>query len=158
MINILYLPVAVSIVVHINFSPLEMVIQVNGIDERDQREEILIDQKEKEIDGRETGATTAVIRIGTGTVGIGKVIGTEGRDERMILITEKAVRKTKVEDTLLEAHWWTKATVMRAAQVAHAQVAQQTELTSNHMATTKDIDNLLSLLKDSKPFPKPSFC
>lgn len=50
----------------------------------------------------------------------------------------------------MQAHWWTKSTATRAAQVAHAQVARPTDLTSNQKATTMDIDNLLSLLKDSK--------
>ena len=102
MISILYLLVAVPIVVNINPSPLEVFIQVKGIGEKDQREEILTDKKEKEIDGRGTGATTAVNRIETGTVGIGKAIGTEAGEERMILITEKAVHKTEVEDTPLD--------------------------------------------------------
>lgn len=47
----------------------------------------------------------------------------------------------------MQAHWWTKNTATRAAQAAHAHAARRM---SNQEVTTADIDNLLSLLKDSK--------
>jgi len=105
MTSIIYL-LAVPIVVVIKImhipSPSEVAIQVTGTGERGQKERIRIDQKE--IDGSGTGATTAVIRIGIGTVriGIGKAIGTKVEEERMTLITETAARKIEVEDTPLD--------------------------------------------------------
>jgi KUP system potassium uptake protein len=47
----------------------------------------------------------------------------------------------------MQAHWWTKTAATRTAQAAHAHAARRM---SNQEVTTADIENLISLLKDSK--------